>query len=46
MDINKGSDEKSTADLAGAESSSKESECDVFSDRDWTEEEEARSCRK
>ena len=46
MDITKSVDEKSSEDLAGAETSCKESEIDVFPDRDWTDEEEARACRK
>jgi hypothetical protein len=46
MAIIKKVDEKSAEDLAGAETSCKESECDVFPDRDWTDEEEARGCRK
>ena len=46
MKITKGSDEKLASDLTGAETSCKESECDVFPDRDWTVEEEARACRK
>jgi hypothetical protein len=38
--------EKLGMDLARAESSCKESECDVFPDRDWTADEEARARRK
>lgn len=46
MDIQKGADEKSAEELPGVDTSCRESDCDVFPDRDWTEEEEARSCRK
>ncbi|KAH8905732.1 inner membrane transporter yfaV [Coniochaeta sp. PMI_546] len=46
MDTTKRVGEKSAEDLAGADTSCQASECDVFPDRDWTDEEEARSCRK